>query len=60
MLFLFTRYPVIIRNRVSSDPPLEAGRPSGFQSLEDVTDDEDEPEAGPPPKRQCNLPPPGM
>ena len=43
-----------------SDPVPDGSAPTDYPTVEDVTDDEDEPEAGPPPKRLCNPPPPGM
>ncbi len=43
-----------------SDPVPDGSTPTDYPRVEDVTDDEDEPEAGPPPKRLCNPPPPGM
>ncbi len=43
-----------------SDPVPDGSAPTDYPTVEDVTDDEDEPEAGPPPKRMCNPPPPGM
>ncbi len=48
----------MLYNNFRSDPTPDSGRPSGHPTIEDVSDDEDEPEAGPPPKRLCKAPTP--
>ena len=53
-------YPMYKEYISHSDPVPDGSAPTDYPTVEDVTDDEDEPEDGPPPKRLCNPPPPGM
>jgi hypothetical protein len=52
--------PNVYEYKSHSDLVPDGSTPTDYPTVEDVTDDEDEPEAGPPPKRLCNPPPPGM